>query len=206
MMMVKTIQQDCVKLSRGNDKIGNITNLSLLPIVTCDKSMPCAKCKQCYAWRFSCRPSVHEAWKHNTILAENNVDKFFESIYYQMQVNIPRYFRWHVGGDCPSKEYVKGVVELAEMIPETNFLIFSKRYEWWSKVLESRPQPTNLSVILSAWVGVKLHNPLQLPVAWVYNPHDPDFRIPTSADNCPGNCRECHHCWNEKQDVLFKKH
>lgn len=200
----KTIRR--VKLSTGNDKIGKITNLSLLPICSCDPNMPCAKTKQCYAYRFSCRPCVKDAWMHNTQFAKQDVDGFFSDLYYQLQGLEPRRFRWHVGGDCPTPEYVTKVVELAELLPETSFLIFSKRYEWWSEVLTAMPRPKNLSVYLSAWAGVEFSNPLRLPVAWTYNPKDPDLRIPPKVFNCLGSCQRCKHCWQSQSDVLFNKH
>ena len=206
---MKTTNPNAVRISTGNDKLGNIANVSLLPIVTCDKSLSCAKCKQCYAWRFTrLYPSTQKAWAHNTKLAKN-VDKFFASLYYQLQVDEPRRFRWHVAGDCPTPQYVEGVIDLAEMVPETRFVIFTKRYNWWTKSLSLRRAPSNLSIYLSAWPGVKFANPLRLPVAWVLNPKEMDLRIPTNGYVCPGSCRECRHCWNGAdggRDVVFHKH
>jgi hypothetical protein len=147
---------------------------------------------------------VQQAWAHNTVLAEN-VKSFMESIYYQLQIDQPRRFRWHVGGDCPTPEYIEGVIDLAEMIPETSFLIFSKRYRWWTKALAMRSLPSNLSVFMSAWVGVKMFNPLKLPVAWVKNPKELDMRI-AKGYVCPGDCRQCKQCWLANSHVIFNKH
>ena len=195
-----------VKVSPGNDKLGSIPNVSLLPIVTCDCRFPCAKRKNCYAWRFSRRPGVQKAWAHNTDLAMNQTTEFFRNLYYQLQAQQPRRFRWHVGGDCPSLEYVREVFNIAELCPETRFLIFSKRYKWITQVVDERNIPTNLSVKLSAWPGCKMHNPKNLPVAYMLDSRNPDPRIHTSVFPCLGTCKTCAVCWNQRDDVLFNKH
>lgn len=194
------------KVSPGNDKIGSIPNVSLLPVVTCDCRFPCAKRHQCYAWRFSKRPHTQAAWKHNTQNVKKDIKKFFFNLYLQLSAEEPRRFRWHVGGDCPSLEYVREVFNLAELLPSIRFLIYTKRYAWFNKVVGERDIPRNLSIKLSAWPGYKVPNPHNLPVAWMLDKRNPDDRIPTKGFYCPGNCRTCNVCWKKRNDVVFHKH
>jgi hypothetical protein len=149
---------------------------------------------------------VKAAWKHNTDLAEKDLEGFFFNLYLQMAAEEPKRFRWHVGGDCPTLEYVRKVFELAELCPETNFLIFTKRYEWFNQVVGEREIPSNLSIKFSAWPGFDISNPYNLPVAWMEDKRDMDERIPEEAFHCPGNCRTCGVCWKKREDVIFHKH
>jgi hypothetical protein len=70
--------------------------------------------------------------------------------------------------------------------------------------------PENLTVVLSAWPGVKIAKGILrgFPVAWMRDPKNPDPRIPADARECDGGCDKCLLCWGLKpgESVFFNKH
>jgi len=194
-----------VKVMNGNTKLGKTPNVSLLPIVTCDRTIGCALRKKCYACKFLKRKTVREAWGHNTRQAENPV-AFFDSLRAWFAKHSPRFFRFFVGGDLPSAEFWQEMIRFAAEYPETRFLLFTKRYAW----VNANPNNTeNLTVVFSAWPGTEVPNPDGRPIAWMREPADPDPRIPTDAIECEGDCETCGLCWSLPRiglDVVFDKH
>ena len=195
-------------LSQWNDKMGHTVNVSLLPIVTCPSGCGCAK--ECYAMK-ACRkyPSVRQCWTDNTTAAKSPA-KFMRGIVRQLKLlesrgKLPRFFRWHVAGDCPSLPYMRRAIKLATMFPSVHFLMFTKRYEWASKCSASLPD--NFAMVLSAWPTMPMVNPHSLPVAYMQD--GTETRVPDNAITCPGSCDGCGMCWNLPKlgrCVVFEKH
>jgi len=114
----------------------------------------------------------------------------------------PAFFRWHVSGDCPDRLYAKMVVIIARNFPETKFLIFTKRYDWFKGRL-----PANLSVVFSCWPGLELPKSRSIPRAYMQD--GTETRVNGSELECPGNCETCGMCWSLKKagkNVVFEKH
>jgi hypothetical protein len=194
----------------GNNKLGRVPNVSLLPIITCDKRVGCAAQEKCYYCKFLFRENVLNSCKENTALAKRPVE-FFARLreWFARKHQQPRLFRWFVGGDAPTPAFLRRLVKFSAEHPSTKFLLFTKRYHWVSDLLDTQSLPDNLSVILSAWPNWPLHNPHNLPVAWMRDPAQPDARIPSDALECYGNCEHCGMCWGlkrAKRDVVFDKH
>jgi len=193
----------------GNSKLGSVPNVSLLPITSCDKSIGCAKCSECYAVKFAkLRKNVRNAWSKNTDQAKRPAS-FFRLLRTWFDKYNPSFFRWFVAGDAPSLAFMRRIVEFAADHPDTKFLVFTKRYAWVNAVLAKTDRPANLALVFSAWPGTDVPNPNGLPVAWMRDNRDPDPRIPDDALECPGGCEGCGMCWNLpaiKRDVVFDKH
>jgi hypothetical protein len=195
-----------VKVIAGNNKLGKISNLSLLPCVTCAKDAPCRK-KGCYAKKFLW-PTVSMAWTHNTKLAKNP-KVFFASLRKQFNLKQPKWFRFFVSGDCPSYSFWCQMLQFCTEFPNTKFLIFTKRYGWANQWLGKHTRPENATILFSAWPGYKMENPHDMPVAWMRDEKNLDERIPRNAIECPGTCESCGMCWNLPKiglDVVFDKH
>ena len=201
-------------ISPGNTKLGEIPNLSLLPIVTCDRRAGCTQPRpgntkpQCYDCKtLRMYKNVAEGRKINTKLAKDHAKYFAELAKWfneREAIGVP-WFRFHVGGDCPTPEYAKSLVAFCKAHPTTRFLVFTKRYTWFNRF---RSLPENLSVVYSAWPGLPMSNPKNRPIAWLEDDRQPDDRIPDDAANCPGDCSRCMMCWllHPGQSVKFVAH
>ena len=195
-----------ISISPGNQKMGYIPSVSLPPVVTCAAGCKCAT--KCYAARLcKIRKTVWAAYERNLQILET------EPAAYGLQVNaaamVTKYFRFHVSGDIPNMEYLKNMIQLARELPGTTFLAFTKKYSLVNDCLHCVDLPANLKIIFSAWSGMEMHNPHNLPVANVI------FKGTEPADNwkiCGGNCAECAcrgvGCWELRpgEQIAFYEH
>lgn len=191
-----------VKISPGNDKTGRIPAVSLSPILSCAKDVPCRKF--CYAKKVTnYSPDAKRAYQSNFNLARKDLASYFDQIDAYLMRRKPKFFRWHVSGDFLSQTYVNKVFRLAEKHPKTKFLAFTKRYGF-----DYSTAPANVSIVFSMWTNYG-DTTKDMPRAWMLDTKEPDNRIPADAINCPGNCETCGMCWNLKhigKDVYFHKH
>ena len=67
-------------ISPGNSKLGKIVNISLPPVVSCPKNVPCAN-DGCYAKRiYKLREVVRNAWNDNFNTYKLDPQKYFNDI------------------------------------------------------------------------------------------------------------------------------
>ena len=195
-----------VSISKGNSKMGYIPSVSLPPIVTCAQGCACAK--KCYAAKL-CRiyGTVRKAYNRNLEILKNDIDNYFTQVKAAAMVN--KYFRFHVSGDIPNMDYLDRMVKLAQELPGTTFLAFTKQYTFINNYLQGATIPDNMKIIFSEWPGMAMENPHNLPVAHVI------FRGSAPADHwkiCGGNCSECAcrgvGCWELKagEHIAFYEH
>lgn len=196
-----------VTISKGNSKMGAIPSASLPPITTCAAGCACAK--KCYAAKL-CRiyPSVKKSYENNLAAYLKNPESYFSQI--QQAAAVQRFFRWHVSGDIVSPLYFAGMVGIAAALPKTEFLAFTKRYDIVNDFISDGYRiPENLHLIFSAWPGMDMANPHNLPVAQVI------FKGQEPADDwkvCGGNCTKCAcrgvGCWELKkgETIAFYEH
>ena len=195
-----------VQISKGNTKTGRIPAVSLHPSGTCSKALPCWR--DCYA-RKACRysPEADKTWMRNYKLQAKPAGRiaYFEQISAYVAKHRPRFFRWHVAGDIPDKDYLRHMKAIAKRHPGTKFLAFTKRHDLALGVL-----PGNLSIVLSMWVGFGNPNKNRKQArCWVRDSKDLDHRIPADALECSGNCETCGLCWELRsigRDVVINKH
>ena len=191
------MQNNKISISPGNTKLGAIPSVSLPACVTCNPLAPCFK--KCYALRFSNRYKQSKAaFTRNLEILTN------DSAAYWLQVKaaamVTRFFRYHVSGDIPNIQYLYNMITLAEELPGTTFLAFTKQYNIVNEYLSSGGKiPANLKIIFSNWGTWKTENPYNLPVCEVI------FKGSEPALNwkiCGGNCTECAcrgvGCWELK--------
>ena len=198
-----------LSISKGNSKMGAIPSVSLPPITTCPKGVPCAT--KCYATKL-CRiyPTVKKAYQNNLELLTTNWANYWEQV--NKAITTSRYFRFHVAGDIPNYEYFAEMVRTAENNPHCEILAFTKNYnvvnEYMSNLLLPY-LPPNLHIIFSEWGTTKPNNPYNLPTSAVI------FKGTAPCDNwkiCGGNCSECAcrgvGCWELKkgETIAFYEH
>jgi hypothetical protein len=199
-------KENTISISKGNSKMGFIPSVSLPPIITCADDCTCAK--KCYAAKL-CRiyGTVRKAYNRNLEILKNDMDSYFLQV--KAAAMVTKYFRYHVSGDIPDMNYLDQMVKLAEDLPGTTFLAFTKQYNFINNFLQYAQIPSNLKIIFSAWPGMPMDNPHNLPVAHViFKGQEPD----DSWKICGGNCSECAcrgvGCWELKkgEHIAFYEH
>lgn len=198
-----------VKFSPGNTKMGSIPSVSLPARITCRE---CACWPKCYGWKIErIRPVVKKAYQNNLDLLMHDEQAYWREV--EGQIMMSRYFRFHVSGDIPDKNYLANMVRVAENNPHCQILCFTKRYEWVNEYIEETGMvlPENLHLILSGWPGLEMKNPYLLPEAHVLFKDGSTTAAP-NAKECGGNCSECaitdSGCWTLKagEQVVFHEH
>ena len=199
-------EKKMLKISKGNNKIGRTWNVSLPPVKSCGKDVPCKK--KCYALKsYRMYKNVRAAWDNNLSLWQSDPATFESDLLGALSKarKAPKFFRWHVSGDIVSLEYLRMMARVAESFPETKFLAFTKRYDIVNSFSGNLPE--NLKIVFSGWPGLAMFNPYKLPVAWMQD--GSETRVPADALECPSNCEGCGMCWSLgelNKDVVFHKH
>lgn len=195
-----------ISISPGNSKMGSLNSVSLPSVITCGR-----RCEHCYAEKIEkLRPSVHTAYMRNLSILQNNPDQYWSEVSQALKTS--RFFRFHVSGDIPDMDYLERMVNAARENPWCEILCFTKRYNFVNSYLDNgNTLPPNLHLILSAWRGLKMENPYDLPEAHV-NYKDGMTTARKDAKPCGGNCFECAStdcgCWVLKngEQVVFHEH
>jgi len=187
-------------ISKGNMKLGKIANISLAPILSCDKKVECSK--DCYALKaYRLYPNVKKAWADNLKIYRKDPDLYFNTIDKFLSNGKTSFFRWQQAGDIYDQAYYNRMVEIAKKYKDIKFLVFTKKYH-----LDFSTKPDNLEIVFSAWPGRDIPK-TKFKIAWMND--GIENRIPNNAIECPGNCESCGMCWNLSKlnkDVYFNKH
>jgi len=217
MLTLKAIKENIsISEARYNKKIA-CPSISLPPVLTCRKNAPCKQV--CYAgYAFRIYPDVKKAYNRNYELYKANPRKYFELIQAYLEKRQPDYFRWHVSGDIPTSDYVKGICQIAENTPKTRHLIFSKQYELLIESMKTSNfifNLNNLSIRISTFPGLDIPDDLndfsraynQPPTIGKYANIPKENRIQPDDYICPGKCEPCGRvCWNHSDNVIFPHH
>lgn len=219
---LKVVAQLHVRLMDGNDKTGiNCKTVSLLPYIDCTW----CKCafEGCYDLQNDLwRPSVQDSRAVNSAIHKADPERYWKEISMQIKANFVTELRINVGGDMTNEDF-DFVQKLAEENPTCHILFFTKNHFGIAQDIKKngfRQIYKNLHPVLSAWKGLKIYNPYNLPVAHVRFPNGE-----CTAEDwepiylCGGNCSECFHhysmgnkkesgCWGlmSNEAVLFDAH
>lgn len=172
--------------------------------------VPGSVCNQCYAMRGNyLYPSVlnaHEV-RHAAILgdltkwASDMVDKIRKEEH-------SGYFRWHDSGDLQSVAHLRAIMWIAAKLPNIQFWLPTKEYDWVRDHCEDRPD--NLIVRVShpmigkAWPGgFPMLEGGYLPTSSVDSGLGYQCPAPVQGNKC-GTCRAC---WDKSVvNVDYDKH
>lgn len=196
-----------VSISEKNSKLGKIPNISLPPFITCIDNAPCAE--ECYAGRFYKRWSnVRDAYNLNLKTYKSDPELYFRCIDTYLLENGPEYFRWHVSGDVPDLYYLIKILTMAIAHPNTKFLVFTKKYKYLENfnINQFMKYVENLSIIMSAWVGLPLPKYELIEKYTIAFTEDDDRKY--NYIECEGTCHDCGKCWelrNSSLNVCLKK-
>ena len=189
--------------------MGKITSVSLPAGITCRADCECNKV--CYAKKISrLRRTVREAYETNFKLLRDNPEIFWREV--EASIMMSRFFRFHVSGDIPDKDYLLNMIAVAQRNQHCKILCFTKKYEIVNSVVESGVKiPKNLHLLFSAWRGLPMNNPYHFPEAHVRY-KDKSTTAMADAKECEGNCSDCaitgSGCWTLKngEQVIFNEH
>lgn len=207
----KDIENLHVKVQKGNIKTGaNCWTVSLLPVIDCKN---CDKCKwDCYDLKNDLiYPVVINDRCRNSVIHQEDIKRFWKEIDEQIKANFITELRLNVGGDLGYEDFYF-VKELGEKNPRTMIMFFTKNYEEINFFLNENKFPENVKVIMSAWCGMEMDNPHNIPVAHVLYEDGKTTAPEFGAYYCGGNCSECafngEGCWNLKlgEHVIFRVH
>ena len=193
-------------ISKGNTKMGKVPSFSTMPGKTCSK-LACRTClKECYAMKAVRKyKETRNAYTRNTRLALDHREELFSQLGTFLARKNPEFFRFHVAGDIPDQDYLDRMYQIARDNPDTSFLAFTKRY-----YLTYAKRPKNMTIVFSAWPGVKFHRKRGIPVAWMVDKAGVEQRhLNRNVIWCPGHCETCGMCWALPQlglDVCFPQH
>ena len=205
-----------IHISKGNTKLGEIPNISLPPIESCQPSVLCAE-GGCYALKaYRTYKEARKNWDENYELYNTDPCLYFDEVKSWIQLEKPELFRWHVGGDIPDFGYFIAMLDTCRKTPDTKHLCFTKNWmeagEWPQDLTnpwEFVPQRKNLQMVASMWPGMD-EPPEELdwvPKFWMQD--GTEDRIPDDAVQCFGSCENCGMCWNLGalgHDIWAKKH
>lgn len=206
---IKVVDTLHVYIAKGNSKTGEfVPSVSLIPVYNC---LNCAQCRElCYDLRNDCcYPGCRDKRSVNAAILEADPSRYFKEI--SEAAKEFSFFRWHIGGDIVSYEYLMGMIMVATQNPHCEFLAFTKSFDIVNTYLDKYNLPKNLHIIFSAWVGLEMDNRHNLPTS---NPLFFDGRT-TAHDGavyCSGNCSDCAKtgtgCWTMKNgdEVIFPAH
>ena len=191
-----------VRFSQGNDKIGRVLNVSILPVITCPGcDHTCALF--CYDVRDCLRfpKNVLYARCVNTWLLIHCPERFWFEIDRKMtRRRKNKRLRFHVGGEIMSVEHFAEMVKIAERHPDFIIWTYTKKYQFVNAYIDAHggsraaAYPEWFTVMFSEWDGLPVDNPHGLPVfatrlkAGNKN-HSPEYF--DALYQCPGNCQIC---------------
>lgn len=200
-----------VRIQKGNSKTGaNCYTVSLLPVIDCKN---CGKCKNnCYDLKSDMiYPRVITDRARNSAIHSADPVRYWHEIDMQIKLNYIQELRLNVGGDLTDNDFAY-VARLGKDNPRTQIMFFTKNYKGINKFLDNDSFPENVHPIMSAWQGMKMDNPHNLPCSHVLYEDGKTTAPLYGAYFCQGNCSKCafngEGCWNLKngEHVIFKAH
>jgi hypothetical protein len=172
--------------------------------------------------------AVRDSWQGNLDYWNAAPLDFMTEISLFIRTHKVERFRWHVAGDIPSKAYFDGMRMVANANPGTQFLAFTKQYQF----ITTGTIPQNLRFVVSMWPGyikalgattpgamTAVYNTLtdRAAIAWM-RPAEPsddvwynemiNTTVKLESLDCSGKCDECFMCWHMDRgtSVVFDQH
>lgn len=208
---LKDIDNVHIKLQQGNSKTGkNCWTVSLIPIADCKNCSGCKK--ECYDIINVCfQPAVQNDRARNSAVHKADIKRFWNEVELQVICNYVTELRINVGGDLIYEDFFY-INEIAKRNPKTDILFFTKTYDDINKFLDENEFESNVHAIMSAWEGMEMENPHNMPTSHVLYVDGKTTAPEFGAIYCGGNCSECHFnsdgCFSLKngQAVIFPAH
>lgn len=179
-------------ISDGNRKVP-CKNVSLPPIISCHNCKECKK--ECYDIKACIQyKDVMKARARNYSILKRNFDLYWQQIRSKVSRMKKKYFRFHVGGDMVSKEYLTEMIKTAKMFPNVRFWTYTKFHSVVNEYVKEnggskeKAIPSNLSIMFSEWEGMETINPYGFGTFIVV---DKGQTPPKGVWQCTGDCGLC---------------
>jgi hypothetical protein len=208
---LEDIENVHLRLQPGNSKTGAACyTVSLIPVVDCPN---CSGCKgKCYDLRNVCfQPGVQNDRARNSAIHKADRERFWAEIDAQVKEFFVRELRINVGGDLEEEDFPY-LAKLGRRNRQTMILFFTKNYDGINRFLSKAKFPKNVRPIMSAWPGIEMDNPFNLPCSHVLWKDGSTTAPEYGAYYCGGNCSACafkgEGCWSLKkgEHVIFNAH
>lgn len=180
-----------VKLQKGNTKTGERSmTVSLIPVIDCPNCSEC--CKKCYDLRNDCcYPSVQKSRAINSAIHDADPARYWREIEANVIAEGCEFLRINVGGDMSDEDFYY-LDDISKRNPQCVFLFFTKNYKGINKFLDEKGEfEKNVRSMMSAWLGMEMINPHNLPCAHVMWADGSTTAPMWGAILCRGNCSEC---------------
>lgn len=209
--LLKNPEKLHVRLQNGTRKTGNMCfTVSLVPGLDCGNCDHCFR--HCYDEQHDCiYPATRYDRAKNSAIHKADRERYWHEISLQVKANYVSLLRLNVGGDLENEDF-PWVAWLCNDNPRCQVMFFTKNYEGAALLLDTTQQPENMHMILSAWPGLELYNPHNIPVAHVLFPDGTTTAPEFGAIYCKGNCTGCAYndegCWTLQpgDHVIFHYH
>lgn len=180
-----------VSISKGNMKVGNVPNISLPADKTClnckDCQLACYDKKACLQY-----PNVMNARAKNYSIMKRSIKQYFKQVKDGIKKCKEMFFRFHVGGDISSEEYLDGMVKVTNETLKHHWTYtksqdlcneyIKKHGGFWEEIAP------HLVIMYSRWGYAPINNPYNMPVFWCIVKGQ---KAPKDMYHCPGNCKIC---------------
>jgi hypothetical protein len=116
-----------VYISRGNEKLGEIANISL-SLDSC-KEKETYTCDYCYIKSTYHSKFVYHIWHKNYLFYILEPDEFFESFEKKLNAISPGVFRYFVSGDFPDTYFIERVYDISRKFSDTKFFVYTRSWQ-----------------------------------------------------------------------------
>ena len=198
-----------VTISKGNTKLGKLTNWSLPRVETCPSRTSLCEAI-CYVEKSARQyPSVRNGYANNldSVLMDGT---WKVELLRHLSKYKPSMFRIHVSGDFFAPSYIKAWGEIIALNPETRFVAYTRSWRNARLRKELNLLRKNLSnLVLFASCDAEAHNaPEGWKKAWMGEPlQGKAMKCLEMVDGSNKNCDTCGICWKENApNVYFPLH
>lgn len=178
-----------VHIAKGNRKVGRVRNVSLMSRICCGNCKTCDH--YCYDIKAALQyENVMRARAENTALAYRDLKEYFDQIAQGLSDKAKvKAFRFHVGGEILSEEYLEGMVETARKRPGWRIWTYTKMHDLVNGYIAKGGNiPENLTIMYSKDATAVVNNPYGMPEAYTVVTGDTEEG---HGFKCPGNCEIC---------------
>ncbi len=187
----------------GNSKLGKkVLSFSLPAKKTCKPSRWCLKhCYACHGFFKAFADKVNACHERNyqASLSDTFVNEINNELARKRE---DKYIRIHASGDFYSPEYIKKWVEIAANNPRHHFLAFTKRMDFGKELIE-----------LALCDNVAVYQSLDESITERSKYFNKAIIAGSHKDiaskkrfNCSGSCSDCLVCWEDRFNIVIKKH
>lgn len=194
-------------LSKMSGKLDGVVGVSTNPLINsfCEKmqNVDGAICQKCYSCRLltTVRKTALTSWTANTVVLVSGIidEKDLPVIPSGSTV------RFNPHGELQNDVMMQNFINLANLNPDSKFLLFTKRYGIIRRFKDKIP--SNMAVVASAYYVDKPTDIIPDGFDGIFNVVTDDYaKLNKITVNCPLKCFSCQKCWQKgKKTVIYER-